>query len=82
MRNELAMFDFRPDEKQALPAHRASDRIDGIDCGFPFRNARLPSWAEQGYPLLVSSIYFSYLIIIRILLAGLKSMKVNVCEIK
>ena len=29
-RIELAMLDFRPDEKRALPAHRASDRIDGI----------------------------------------------------
>ena len=47
-RNELAMLDFRPDEKRALPAHRASDRIDGIDRDFPFRNARLPSGGRQG----------------------------------
>jgi hypothetical protein len=47
-RIELAMLDFRPDEKRALPAHRASDRIDGIDRDFPFRDARLPSWAGQG----------------------------------
>ena len=42
------VLDFRSDEKRALPAHRASDRIDGIDRGFPFRNARLPSWAGVG----------------------------------
>ena len=30
-RIELAMLDFRPDKKQALPAHHTSDQIDGID---------------------------------------------------
>ena len=56
MRIELAVLDFRPDEKRALPAHRASDGIDGIDRDFPFQNARLPSGSHHSSRPYVSFI--------------------------
>ena len=59
------MLDFRPDEKRALPAHRASDQIDGIDRDFPFRDARLPLLAPgltSHHSHFIHILYLSYFI--------------------
>lgn len=49
LRVELAMLDFRPGTKRALPV---TAQIDGIDRALLFGNARLPllAWGAAPFP--------------------------------